>query len=218
MTNLQKAKIGSLAKRMNQRLRELEKQGLAQASNWYKYIERDAYDNKSYLTRTKDGKIKFRTDITKMKPQTLRSLIRKLEESEKAKTSTVKGIKRAYKKGFEKFKETAKEDEEAAENINYEDFTEFWRDHRFKEAIRNFGYSETMNLIGEALANGISYDDILDELVSTITVKSVKEWIKRHSNRNKKSPDVEDDYEDTHNEPDEDDFREINYDDVIDIF
>ena len=98
--------IASEAKRANQRLRELEKQGMAAESPDYQQIRglffsMDIVDGTDILSTTKSGEIKFRTDvrrIAKESPEKLKLLETRLEEFLGGRESTVKGVKKTRAK------------------------------------------------------------------------------------------------------------------------
>lgn len=166
---LKLAELQSATKRVNQRLRQLEKSGVSQASNWYKYVERLQYDNSSIISTTKDGKIKIRTDITKMSRNELKALNNFLTKTNESKTSTVKGVRQMYQKGFESYKQTT------GSNISLEDYTNLYSDNRFKAIIQKYGYSETMSLISSGLAMGVDIDTILNELLASDSISDALE-------------------------------------------
>lgn len=190
---LKMAELQSATKRINQRLRQLEKSGVAQASNWYKYVERLQYDDSSIVTSTKDGKLKIRTDITKMSRNELKALKNFLTKTNESKTSTVKGVRQMYQKGFESYKQTT------GSNISLEDYTNLYSDNRFKAIIQKYGYSETMSLIDYGLGMGLDIDSILNELLAS---DSILDAMKRMS-----KTELEDEYNVTDNN-----FQEVDLD------
>lgn len=99
--SLREVKLSSSVKRANQRLRELEKQGRASESGAYGSIKEKSEKGASYLGKTRKGQIKFRTDIGKMTAYEKRELEHQVNKFLYAQTSTVKGIKKERKKGFE---------------------------------------------------------------------------------------------------------------------
>lgn len=96
-----KNQIALDAKRANQRLRELEKQGLTELSPAYQEVKgqfylQDLLEGTDIYSRTANGQIKFRTDIAtvaKEDPEKLLLLQTRLESFLKAGTSTTAGVK-----------------------------------------------------------------------------------------------------------------------------
>lgn len=190
---LKLAELQSATKRVNQRLRQLEKSGVSQSSNWYKYVERLQYDNSSIVSTSKDGKVKIRTDITKMSRNELKALNNFLTKTNESKTSTVKGVRQMYQKGFESYKQTT------GSNISLEDYTNLYSDNRFKAIIQKYGYSETMSLISNGLSMGLDIDSILNELLAS---ESILDAMQRMS-----KTELEDEYNVTDNN-----FQEVDLD------
>ena len=95
-----------MVKRANQRFRQLEKSNMTYSSA-YKYMINQLKADRKYLTTDNKGRIKFRTDTSKLKKESASSfnaLVRNVEEFLNANTSTVKGVKNQYIKGFETFR------------------------------------------------------------------------------------------------------------------
>lgn len=88
--------------RANQRLRELEKQGLTNSSNAYRWLERNAakYD---VVRHTKRGDIRFSLKTEGLDKQRLASHLARIETFLEAKTSGKAGINKAYKKAYQSF-------------------------------------------------------------------------------------------------------------------
>ena len=62
------ARINSMVKRANQRFRQLEKSNLTYSSA-YKYMLNQLKAGRQYLTTDSNGRIKFRTDVSRLKKQ-----------------------------------------------------------------------------------------------------------------------------------------------------
>lgn len=88
--------------RANQRLRELEKQGLTNSSNAYRWLERNAakYD---VVRHTKRGDIRFSLKTEGLDKQKLASHLARIEGFLEAKTSGKAGINKAYKKAYQSY-------------------------------------------------------------------------------------------------------------------
>lgn len=88
--------------RANQRLRELEKQGINNTSNAYRWLERNAakYD---VVRHTKRGDIRFSLKTEGLDKQKLASHLARIETFLEAKTSGKAGINKAYKKAYQSY-------------------------------------------------------------------------------------------------------------------
>lgn len=100
LTMREKAELDTLIKRANQRLRELEKQGFTKESA---YTRAQLWSSKQapFMTVTKRGKVKFRTDVQRLyksNKEAFYDLRSKVKDFLNYKTSTVKGTKAKYSK------------------------------------------------------------------------------------------------------------------------
>lgn len=147
--------IEKLVKKANQRLRQLEKDGLANSSEAYQYIMNTANKNLAGKTKVKQfamtssGQIKFRTDLATLKKQnknSYKALIKKVEGFLEAKTSTRTGINEKNKQTYETFKNTT------GYQGSFEDFDDLWKNMEFVELTKIFGVSETCNIIDEIMS------------------------------------------------------------------
>ncbi len=94
--------IKERGKRANQRLRELEKQGLRDTSNAYRWLERNVAKYE-VLQHTKRGDIRFSLKTEGLDKQKLASRLARIEGFLEAKTSGKAGINKAYKKAWQSF-------------------------------------------------------------------------------------------------------------------
>lgn len=152
-------KIEKSYKKANDRLKSIEKAGLTKASNAYRYIERESYDNAEYLT--KSGR--FKKPTKKMSRNELLSeyvnLNRFLNES---KTSTVKGTKDRYKKAYKTY---AKKIKQAGGNsMSFEEYGDFWRSTKINKLLEQFGGSDLMNFLSERELSLNDLENIIDSL------------------------------------------------------
>lgn len=134
--------LRSLAKRMNQRLRQLEQSGLTQASKAYGRIELWAYNqSKEFITTTKKGEIKFKTSTKNRTTRQLQAQVRQMEIFANASTSTVSGIKKAYKKSYESFKKST------GYSGSFSQYSEMMSEDAITWAMRNYGSERVSTLI-----------------------------------------------------------------------
>ena len=152
-------KIEKNYKKANDRLKALEKAGLTKASNAYRYIQRESYDNAEYLTT----KGRFKKPTKKMSRNDLLSeyvnLNRFLNES---KTSTVKGTKSRYKEAYKTY---AKKVKSAGDTpMTFEEYGDFWRSEKINKLMEHFGASDLVNFLSERDIKPNELEDITDFL------------------------------------------------------
>lgn len=157
--------VGVLSKTANQRLRQIEQAGLTRASNAYRYIEGRAYDDEPYMDKTKNGEMKFRTNYRDTTLNSLREQMSELQEFLfKSKTSTVKGVKNKYLKGYETAK---KNNPDLFGKMSFDEFGDLWNTFNMKQIVKMYGSEIAVGFINEAEGKGLSQDDI-NEIISTI--------------------------------------------------
>ena len=96
-------KVANEAKRANTRLRALEKANLTKTSA-YENVRRMGFDNSNYIAYTKNGEIKFRTDVSKMSESELKEHQQIIEDFLQSKSSKVGEIKKRRQKAYDKWK------------------------------------------------------------------------------------------------------------------
>lgn len=157
--------VSVLSKTANQRLRQIEKTGLTNASNAYRYIEGRAYDEELYMDMTKKGEMKFRTNYRDTTLNGLREQMGVLQEFLfKSKTSTVTGVKNKYLKGYETAK---KNNPELFGKMSFNEFGDLWNTFNMKQILKMYGSDIVVKFINEADSQGLSKDDI-NEIMSSI--------------------------------------------------
>ena len=157
--------VSVLSKTANQRLRQIEKTGLTNASNAYRYIEGRAYDEEPYMDKTKKGEMKFRTNYRDTTLNGLREQMGVLQEFLfKSKTSTVTGVKNKYLKGYETAK---KNNPELFGKMSFNEFGDLWNTFNMKQIVKMYGSDIAVKFINEAESQGLSQDNI-NEIMSSI--------------------------------------------------
>lgn len=152
-------KVEKNYKKANDRLKALEKAGLTKASNAYRYIEREKYDEAEYLTK----KGRFKKPSKKMSRNELLSeyvnLNRFLNES---KTSTVSGTKSRYKEAYKTYAKKVK----SAGNtpMSFEEYGDFWRSEKIKKITEQFNISDLINYMSEREIKFAELENIADFL------------------------------------------------------
>ena len=138
-----------LAKRANQRLREIEKQGLQTTSNAYQYVERAAFDKKGWTATTSSGQITFHTNFRNMTDDQIREALRQLKAFEQSKTSLTKGVRKKLETLTEKFNKKINETAGEKRDYSTEEFAQVMSQNLTKQLFNIFDPSEIMRLFAE---------------------------------------------------------------------
>ena len=168
-------KVANEAKRANTRLRAIEKANLTNTSA-YENVRRMGFDDSKHIAYTKNGEIKFRTDVSKMSEQELKEHQRVIEDFLQSKSSKVGEIKKRRQQAYDKWK---KEKERQGQNIDMDvnEFSEFWElsiIKKLKDAygseeveymVITYGESTVIETIQEMEKEGLNpYNMSLDEI------------------------------------------------------
>lgn len=180
MTKTQIAKFTSDIKRANQRLRELEKQGLTSSPS-YRAIETFLIDKRSFVTVTKKGAVKFRTDLKKIQkdPDAFRELQKNVKKFLESKTSTTKGVKATYKKSYERYKE------KTGHNVSYNDFVSIWDNAITQHLLGSIGSTQIIKIYKESDSNGLTVEEtnqIIEKYIENNEKNISFEGIREHIN------------------------------------
>lgn len=189
--------IELMVKRANQRLRQLEKDDLANTSKAYQYITNKALKNLSGKTKvkmfsyTRSGEIKFRTDLATLKKQNskvYKALVKTVQGFLDTKTSTRIGIEDSYKASYEGFKNTT------GYSGSFSDFSDFFANSNYEILLKEFTVSELGSMLDyiEGMLPNLSQDEILEEMVKSgrTTTQGMYEYFREKYNIN------DEDYED----------------------
>lgn len=153
---------GVLAKRANQRLRELETQKVEGSSNAYRFVERGAKEGKFWAakgTQKKSaGKIKFNTNFRSMSDENIQKEMKLLRQFLNAPTSRTKGVRKKVEKLTKKFNENT--------GLGYseEQFEELMREDRIKELFKIFASSAIIQMLADNPEAAANYEDVLTAL------------------------------------------------------
>ena len=168
-------KVANEAKRANTRLRAIEKANLTNTSA-YENVRRMGFDGSKHIAYTKNGEIKFRTDVSKMSESELKEHQRVIEDFLQSKSSKVGEIKKRRQQAYDKWK---KEKERQGQNIDMDvdEFSEFWElsiIKKLKDAygseeveymVLTYGESTVIETIEEMEKEGLNpYNMTLDEI------------------------------------------------------
>lgn len=171
--------VATMAKRANQRLRELEKHGLTEASHAYRYVERLTFDADSATAHDKKGRIKWNTNTRGKSYQQLQHEKAELERFlNEAKTSTVKGTKAQFEKGYQTYEQKAKE--AGRKTVSRSEYGDIWRMRNIKNLQKIYGSNEAVRIIERALARGLTIDEIdkrLDDLPPDTSLWELEEML-----------------------------------------
>lgn len=193
-----------LAKRANQRLRQLEKSGVSKISSAYRELKLRAYDErggmtvtKSYVTKkgeVKGGNIAFRRDFSKMSAAERADMAAALEEFFGYKTTVVKATREAYEKSYKTYLDRAtgkrsKLEGRAYTPLSREQYNALWT----STAAKQFGYEKVLavakktgnldaiNYLNEALAESVEEQaQNKEELSEDQLVQNVLEYMSEH--------------------------------------
>ena len=136
-------------KRANQRLRQLEKDGL-ENSPAYKAAERLALSGAGYMGRTGKGEIKFSTDIRHLSTTQRMALREQVGRFLAAKTSTKSGIKEV-KENVKKYSERARDDGINLDDIDLTEALNIWDTAIVRQYVLMYGSHETNYIVNKGL-------------------------------------------------------------------
>lgn len=152
--------IKERTRKANDRIKGLERSSskelnteIYKNANAYRWLERNV-DKESGLKRTDSGGIRF---STASKNLTRQQKIQQLEMVDKflhAKTSTVRGIEKAYKKAYKSF---TGGNPDISENISYSEYINMMEANTLETFKKNF-YSAFLRLIDETKSREITPD------------------------------------------------------------
>ena len=141
----QYTKVANEAKRANTRLRAIEKAKLTNTSA-YENVRRMGFDDSKHIAYTKNGEIKFRTDVSKMSESELKEHQRVIEDFLQSKSSKAGEIKKRRQQAYDKWK---KEKERQGQNIDMDvnEFSEFWELSIIKKLKDAYGSEEVEYMV-----------------------------------------------------------------------
>lgn len=187
--------LRTYAKTANQRLRQLESDNLHESSPAYRQIRSFYHDNRSFMSSTKSGEMKFRTSFKGMTKDQLRQELLELDTFLfRAKTSTSSGTKSHYEKIKESIgrqNDNSTKSQEVMDyfnNMDMEEFTDFWSYKNMSKMFKIYGSDTVIQLIssGDDRDFDLSrmnelFSDILNERTEEVPIDDLKEFVKRSS-------------------------------------
>lgn len=166
------AEVAIMAKRANQRLREIEKQGLQAPSHAYRYVERLASDGDRATGVDNKGRFKWNTNTRRQSYQDLQHEYAELDRFlNKAKTSTTKGTRAQFKKGYETYKKKHETDAEDfigsdSKPLSESEYGDMWGMRNISN-LRAYGSSQLIKLVEDAREKGLTLEEI-DNVLDTV--------------------------------------------------
>lgn len=164
--------VKTVGKAANQRLRELESQGLTSSSAAYRYVQKLAFDEErakenaeiptpTTMGRTAAGEIKFNLRVRGKTLGELRHEVATIEGFMKARSSTVTGVKAIYKDAADTFQETHGNE---YTREDYANFAEALSYTLFRNFERIYGSEVALEVSTKANEGGLSNEEVEEAL------------------------------------------------------
>ena len=131
-----------ISRQANNRLRLLERKGLAKSSNAYRWVTNQFGLENPFISLTSTGKVKFNKDLKSLSKGELIDYINTVENFMQSKTSTVGGTKRKYEKAYNSFKKFLQQQE--LKTMTFDEYKDFWEDTIIKNYIKKYGSQEAL--------------------------------------------------------------------------
>ena len=179
-------RLASEIKKANTRIARLESSGI-DFSPAYSSIEVQATFNvDNIFTTSKSGHIKFRTDLTKLSKEQLKTINRVVKDFNEKKSSQVGNVKKALTKANETFKKKHPD-----EQITFNDLRRAYANAKAEEIKKLYGSDTVVNIAKKAQYGD---DKFIDSLITHIdtstddygkpnhTIQQINELIENYSN------------------------------------
>ena len=164
--------IHTVGKAANQRLREMEKQGLQNSSAAYRYVKKQAGGEDYAFSKTGAGQIKFNLRVRGRSFDELRHMVATIDDFMEAKSSTIGGIRDIYKQAADTFGEHYDGD---FTKEDYAKFTETMSYTLFRNFEKIYGSQLAIEYSRKAESMGLSWNEIEAAIRSTGFSESTKE-------------------------------------------
>lgn len=175
-SKLKKSELIDVIKRnvakANKRLLNIEKNNLTTASNAYRYLQ------------DKQGRTRFSTKgLKSLKRNELLKYYTTIDNFLSAKTSSVRGIKSAYRKSYNTIKSKYK-----LKNLSFETYASILETESIESFKSNYGSNQLVTMLG--IANKNNVDDIVNIIENSYgkTLKELDSDIDRIPNKNDWTP------------------------------
>lgn len=159
--------IEKLIKRANQRLRQLEKDDLANTSKAYQYIMKKAQKNLvgdssvKMFSYTRSGEIKFRTDLATLKKENknvYNALVKAAIGFTEARTSTKIGMEDIARDNYKGWKDKGFEG-------SFSEWSDMWSMYEFQELVKRFGVSDVVSMASDIESTfNITFEDAIRDM------------------------------------------------------
>ena len=164
--------IHTVGKAANQRLRELEKQGLQNSSAAYRYIQK-IHKMEDYATSTTGaGQIKFNLRVRGRSFDELRHMVATIDDFMKVKSSTTGGVKVIYSDMAETFQENYGD---RFTRDTYAKFTEALSYTLFRNFEKIYGSQLAISFFESGRSLGLTQQEIEEAIRSTGFTENTKE-------------------------------------------
>lgn len=131
-----------ISRQANNRLRLLERKGLASSSNAYRWAKNQFELENKFFSLTSTGKVKFDRDFKSMTKTDLVDYINTVENFMQSKTSTVRGAQKKYEKAYKSFEKFLENQD--FKNMTFDEYMDFWEDTIIKNYFKKYGSQETI--------------------------------------------------------------------------
>lgn len=147
--------IDNRGRRANQRLRELEKQGL-DIYNAYRWLERNAAKYEG-IRHTKGGNIRFSLKSEGLNKQQLASRLAIIDGFLSAKTSTKRGINKSFRKSYESFMQSHPQS-----TLSFKGYTDIMESRNIESFKKQYYSAFRAMLSNSGKASGKTIKDIIE--------------------------------------------------------
>lgn len=169
------SEVARMAKTANQRLREIEKQGLQSPSHAYRYVERLYADQDTATDVDSRGRFKWSTNTSKKTYQELQHEKAELERFlYQSHTSTVAGTRAQYSKGYQTYKN--KMSGSGRVPMSEQQYGDMWRAWNMKDKKSHYGSSQIIDIYEAGVEQGMTIDEItnmLDDMPPDATITEI---------------------------------------------
>ena len=162
MSNLDELRreVETLAKRANQRLRQMEMSGIAASSKAYQVTAQKVYDQRAGYVTTRSGNIAFDRSLKNKTERQLEAELRELDKFLGANTSQVRGYKSSLKKAYSSYIKSEWTGADGKTKENAPSFSE-WQNMFTAEATKVLGYKSVQGVLK---ATGKKYSEVAKEI------------------------------------------------------
>ena len=154
-----KGYLAQVGKAANQRLRELEKQGLQNSSAAYRFVKKLSHDGDAAMGKTGAGQIKFDLRVRGKSLNELRHVAAKIDAFMEAKSSTTGGVKVIYNESYKTFEKNY------GDKLNFSAFSEAMSYSLLRHFEAIYGSQIAIRIISGAYKDGLTDEDIAEALM-----------------------------------------------------